>query len=223
MASTQFMTSSSNVSTRDLDSVAPRPRRIPQQRRSRERYDHILSVARTLIAQRGNDAVSMREIADAADMAIGSVYQYFPDKNTVLWTLISEDFDRLETHWRERLDQAETVADATASLHDLFDAFVTLCASEATFSKLWSSVQANAVLVELDRALNERLASAYADKVSALNSNIDRDGVWRSMLLMTSLSSAALQLAFADERYCEDVLDEFRGLMQFQSQRLAGV
>ena len=162
----------------------------------------------------------MREIADQAEMAIGSVYQYFPDKNTLLWTLISQDFERLESEWLAALAQAQSVQEATAALNALFEAFVDLSASEASFSKLWASVQANVVLAELDRALNERIAHAYADKVASLQPGVDRDRVWRATLLMASLSSAALQLAFSDERLCEGVLEEFRALVEYQTQRL---
>src|SRR6187431_2172357 len=65
--------------------TAAAPRRIPQQMRSRARVDAILRAARSLIGERSQ--ASMREIAEAANVPIASVYQYFPDKSAVLRAL----------------------------------------------------------------------------------------------------------------------------------------
>lgn len=194
-------------------------RRVPKQARSRERYERILDAARSLIAARGNDAVSMREIADKSGMPVSSVYQYFPDKNSLLWTLISGNFERLESEWLGQLAAAGSVEETNAAARDLFDAFVSLCERDSSFAKLWNSAQANAVLSELDRALNERVATAYAEKLGALIPTSDTDRIRRTTLLTATLSSAAIQLAFSDPTIRDGVLDDFRELMEVQAAR----
>jgi len=188
-------------------------RRIPQQRRSRERYDRILAAARQLISQRGNDGVSMREIADAATISIGSLYQYFPDKNALLWSLLSDQFDRLETQWLAALEQANNMTEVNRSTTELFDAFVELCVTDEAFSRLWSSAQANTVLAELDNALNRRVADAYTAKYQRYTDNPKPAQVWQASFVMASLSSTALQLAFTAGNDRDQILNEFRYLM----------
>jgi AcrR family transcriptional regulator len=191
-------------------------RRVPKQQRSREKYERVLTAARTLIADRGNDNVSMREIADAASLPIGSVYQYFPDKNAVLWTLISGHFDELETDFMDRLERGRDVNElGAASLH-LFDQFVRLCGSDPCFSRLWRSVQANNVLAELDKALNERIADAFHAKLITLGVSDPDNRHWTSSYLMAMLSSTALQLAFSEPERQDQLLDEFRKLLKSQ-------
>lgn len=187
-------------------------RRVPKQARSRERYDRILSSARKLIAERGNDGVSMREIADSSGMPISSVYQYFPDKNSLLWTLISGHFDRLEADWLAQLNAACTLDDVNTAAQELFEAFVGLCIDDSSFAKLWNSAQANTVLSELDRALNQRIAEAYAQQVLRFAPNADTHRVQRTMLLTATLSSAAIQLAFSEPDSRDEILDDFRAL-----------
>ena len=191
-------------------------RRVPKQQRSKERYDKVLASARTLIAERGNDGVSMREIAEDSAVPIGSVYQYFPDKNAILWTLMSDQFDRLETEWLAELEQVATIPDLTELSVQLFDRFAELCHLDPCFSRLWRSVQANSVLAELDRDLNKRIADATRDKLVELGvSNLD-NRVWLNSFMVASLSSSALQLAFSEHDIRDDLLDEFRKLLRSQ-------
>lgn len=208
-------------STPILDkSLAPTlQRRMPRQQRSRDRFKKIVDVARKLIADRGNDAVSMREIALAADIPIASVYQYFPDKNGLLWTLIADVFETLETKWNADLKTVDSVVALNRAALALFDELVVQCEADICFSRLWISVQANAVLAELDHAFNIRIADTYADKLYELDEDANRDDAWHRTLLMATLSSTALQLAFQMEANRKAILDEFRMVLKQQLER----
>ena len=208
-------------STPILDkSLAPTlQRRMPRQQRSRDRFKKIVDVARKLIADRGNDAVSMREIALAADIPIASVYQYFPDKNGLLWTLIADVFETLETKWNADLKTVDSVVALNRAALALFDELVVQCEADICFSRLWISVQANAVLAELDHAFNIRIADTYADKLCELDEDANRDDAWHRTLLMATLSSTALQLAFQMEANRKAILDEFRMVLKQQLER----
>lgn len=193
-------------------------RRIPKQKRSRERYERVLQAARLLIAERGNDGVSMRQIAEASEVPIGSVYQYFPDKNTVLWTLMADHFDELESQFLKELGQVTEVGGLRELSIKLFDQFVGLCRNDPCFSRLWRSVQANSVLAELDQALNERIASAFQSKLAELGVKDANNEIWTSSFLMASLASTALQLAFSNDERREMLLEAFRQLLKAQFQ-----
>lgn len=191
-------------------------RRVPKQQRSREKYNRVLAVASKLIAERGNDAVSMREIAESAALPISSVYQYFPDKNSILWTILSSHFEVVEQKWLLELKEVRGLDDLIECSLALFDEFVALCRTEPTFSRLWRSVQANAVLMELDLAFNERIADAMLAQLKVIGVKGDHSQVWTSIYLMASLSSSTLQLAFNDEARCESILAEFRRMIRAQ-------
>jgi AcrR family transcriptional regulator len=59
---------------------------IPRKRQERgaRRYDEIVSAAAALFAERGFDGTSMNAIAKAAGITIGSIYQYFPNRDAVV-------------------------------------------------------------------------------------------------------------------------------------------
>ncbi|MBT0770445.1 TetR/AcrR family transcriptional regulator [Kineosporia sp. J2-2] len=59
--------------------------------RNRQR---ILTAARELLAEQGC-GVSHDQLAEAADVAVGTVYRRFPDKDSLLEALFEEDVDRI--------------------------------------------------------------------------------------------------------------------------------
>ena len=62
-------------------------RHIPQQERSIQRVNLILATADALFAEVGYDAVTTNQIAAQAALPIGSLYQFFEDKATILQAL----------------------------------------------------------------------------------------------------------------------------------------
>ena len=72
--------------------AGPRPappavRRTPTQRRSQERVARIAHAAGELCAEQGADAVTMEAIAARAGTSIGSLYQFFPNRDALLQTV----------------------------------------------------------------------------------------------------------------------------------------
>ncbi|MHB1223643.1 MAG: TetR family transcriptional regulator [Gemmatimonadaceae bacterium] len=67
--------------------MATLPRRTPTQRRSQERLARIVFAAGELCGERGVDGVTMDAIAERAGTSIGSLYQFFPNRDALLQAL----------------------------------------------------------------------------------------------------------------------------------------
>lgn len=63
-----------------------------------ERRARILDAAEALASEGGYDAVQMREIAERAGVALGTLYRYFPSKNHLLVSALDREFDRVEQY-----------------------------------------------------------------------------------------------------------------------------
>ena len=73
-----------------------RPRgRTPQGDGTRKR---LYEKAITLISERGYEATTLRDVAQAADVSVGLIYRYFPSKRAVVMTL----YDELSTAYAAR-------------------------------------------------------------------------------------------------------------------------
>ncbi len=65
-------------------------RRQPQQKRGQQRVDKILVAAAEVFAEAGFAAATIQQIADRANTAVGSIYQFFPDKLAIFHALFQE-------------------------------------------------------------------------------------------------------------------------------------
>src|SRR3712207_4746224 len=73
----------------------------------RERRKRILDATITLATKGGYDAVQMRAVAENADVALGTLYRYFPSKIHLLVSGLAREFERAQ----ERLDRSEIPGD----------------------------------------------------------------------------------------------------------------
>ncbi len=83
-------------------------RTMPRQERSRQRVDLILDTAATLFVEIGYEPTTTNAIAERAGISIGSLYRYFPDKDTVLRALIAR-YSREMQELYERIFTADAV------------------------------------------------------------------------------------------------------------------
>jgi TetR/AcrR family transcriptional regulator, cholesterol catabolism regulator len=67
----------------------------------RDRRKRILDATLTLASKGGYDAVQMRAVAERADVALGTLYRYFPSKIHLLVSGLAREFERTQ----ERMDR----------------------------------------------------------------------------------------------------------------------
>jgi AcrR family transcriptional regulator len=68
--------------------MQPIPRKRPQQDRSRATVEAILDAAARILVRNGYNALTTNFVAEKAGVSIGSLYQYFPNKESLLGELM---------------------------------------------------------------------------------------------------------------------------------------
>ncbi|WP_242154555.1 TetR/AcrR family transcriptional regulator [Sphingomonas sp. BAUL-RG-20F-R05-02] len=79
---------------KDLDIQRPAPR-LPRQERAKQKIELILEAAMRLLDRGGMPMLTTNAIAETAGVSIGTLYQYFPDKNAVLDMLADRELTAL--------------------------------------------------------------------------------------------------------------------------------
>jgi AcrR family transcriptional regulator len=74
----------------------------------RERRKRILDATIALASKGGFDAVQMRAVAEQADVALGTLYRYFPSKVHLLVSALGREFEVAEAATRDRTVPGET-------------------------------------------------------------------------------------------------------------------
>jgi AcrR family transcriptional regulator len=77
------------------------PRRVPQQKRGRRRVERLLRAAERVIADAGYDAATMCAIARRAGSSVGSLYQFFPNKDAVVEALRAGYLEEYRAFWSD--------------------------------------------------------------------------------------------------------------------------
>jgi AcrR family transcriptional regulator len=74
----------------------------------RDRRKRILDATLALASKGGYDAVQMRTVAERADVALGTLYRYFPSKIHLLVSALAREFERTQ----EKLDRTPIPGDS---------------------------------------------------------------------------------------------------------------
>src|SRR6185369_8903715 len=75
---------------------APRPRKRPVQARSQATVDAIVDAAARVLVRGGYGAFTTNRVAARAGVSVGSLYQYFPNKEALLAELKTRHVTQLE-------------------------------------------------------------------------------------------------------------------------------
>jgi AcrR family transcriptional regulator len=102
---TDYSHSSSNQASNNF-------RRQPKQRRGKERIEKILDAAAVVFDEVGYEAATTHLIAAKAETAIGSLYQFFPDKAAIFKAMELRHIERVKAFW----DQVDIPSMAQLSL-----------------------------------------------------------------------------------------------------------
>ncbi|GFH34390.1 TetR family transcriptional regulator [Streptomyces pacificus] len=90
------------------------PAALPLTERQEARRRRILHATARLACRGGFDAVQMREVAEAAGVALGTLYRYFPSKVHLLVATMQDQLEHLHTTLRKRPPAADCAAQRVA-------------------------------------------------------------------------------------------------------------
>ncbi|MEV0256614.1 TetR family transcriptional regulator [Streptomyces sp. NPDC050732] len=93
---------------------AANPAAPPLTERQEARRRRILHASAQLASRGGFDAVQMREVAEAAGVALGTLYRYFPSKVHLLVATMQDQLQHMHTTIRKRPPAGETPAERVA-------------------------------------------------------------------------------------------------------------
>src|SRR5829696_1592243 len=85
------------------------PRKLPTQDRSKETVEAILQATALVLKREGYDRASTRRVAEVAEVAgvsVGSLYQYFPNKESLVVALYNRHLRELISMFESRFEES---------------------------------------------------------------------------------------------------------------------
>lgn len=182
------------------------PRRVPSQRRSRERVERMLAVATELIAERGSDALRMSEVAERAGVSIGSLYQYFPDKSAIIRTLAERYNAQGVACVQAELAPVEDEAGLREALLRVVDGYYEMFLQEPVMRDIWWATQSDRALQDVDAADVEAHTALLAEVMTRLWPERSAEALATVALLAMQMVATAVRLAISVDRARGDTI-----------------
>ena len=145
------------------------PRRMSRKEREfLQRREAILATALNLFAERGFHKVSMSEIARESEFSVGSLYNFFPNKESLYKALILEntaricrDLERVTESEGQEIRTIQAWVEKKVELFRKNSGFFRLFFSETVGINAVVKVQISDILKERQRDLRNRLAHQF--------------------------------------------------------------
>jgi AcrR family transcriptional regulator len=160
---------------------APRPRSYRAHRERQRR--RILSAAETLFNERGIDRVTLAEIISAIGVRPSTVYEYFSNKDQIVWALVEEYMAQSHESLLERYKKAtgSTLGKITAMLEALGDELIEH-PERVRFQAQFDAMYARDWSVELMLAIEDKILPARLENLADLVREGIADGSLRADL-----------------------------------------
>ncbi|HEX2131719.1 MAG TPA: TetR/AcrR family transcriptional regulator [Actinophytocola sp.] len=188
-------------------------RKQPVQQRSAKRVEQMLEACAELVDELGYDGVTTTLIAERAGVAVGSLYQFFPDKRAVVQALTKRNLDRFTAEIDRRLDWAH-LAHWWDGVDEIIDIYVEMYRTVPGFARVRFGDVIDLRFIEDERDNNtviaEKLAGLIAEK-----SGLPVEGLFRQITIANELADGILALAFRRKLFDQqDMIDEAKRVVR---------
>lgn len=89
-----------------------KPRKLPKQERSQATVEAILTATTRILTEEGYDRFTTNRVAELAGVSIGSLYQYFPNKEALIVALVehhAKEMEQLAEHYLGGLENSSVI------------------------------------------------------------------------------------------------------------------
>jgi AcrR family transcriptional regulator len=171
-------------------------RKQPLQQRSRETVAVILEAAARVLEQRGLEGYNTNAVAERGGISVGSVYQYFPNKDALTLALIARFEDALLAKVRDAVAASEGKS-LTASLNLIIRAQLEAHAERAGLNRILETEEDRLRPASSDSAaaseLKDLVAALLARHRRQIARPVDDDAIEDLIVISRAMVDQALQ------------------------------
>lgn len=178
---------------------ALQPRKRPRQARSRATFDAILEATARLLRERPLAAITTNHIARKAGVGIGTLYEFFPDRDAILAELCRQRLEHLQREVAAGVERALAL-DAGAAIDHLIRRLVAAVSADRELLRV--ILRDASFLRELPETRRARAAFFEIGRIGGQRANARLNlpdleaGTW---LVSRMVSNAVIEIAFAGD------------------------
>jgi AcrR family transcriptional regulator len=189
-------------------------RRVPVQGRSVARVQRMLDACAAIVDEMGYEGLTTTLLAERAGVAIGSVYQFFPDKRAVVQALTQRNLEAYLQRLSDRLTAAE-LTDWWDGVGAAIDEYIHMHRTVPGFRTLHFGDVVDVHLLDDKRDNNTVIAEQLAEVLVAKFPVPDADDLRFALAIAMEAGDALIRFAFRrDVKGDEQVLTEAKALVR---------
>lgn len=190
-------------------------RKKPQQERSIQRVDAILSVAARLITEKGFSAMKMTELATVAGVPIGSIYQYFPDKAAIVRALLDRHANLIQLKVGEAFAMVTSLDHAIELACGMIDWYYREFRSDPAYLGVWLGTEIDRDILQLNVQHSNRVAEIFLDNIRPFLPAESRIDLKARTQLFSHLIGASVRFAImSDNEMAIRMLHEWKQVIR---------
>ena len=172
--------------------------RAPQQQRSQQRVAQIFEACKQLIAEKGCAALKMSDIAATAEISIGSIYQYFPNKQAIVAALATHYQDAFRTDAAKVLREAPDNIDALwHTALDLHDEYYKMHREDPVVRDIWMGSATDKTLQDVGEQDREQSAQLFFELSHHLFKPSEHERLRRMLAVFIDFGQTAINRSVA--------------------------
>ncbi|MDP2271615.1 MAG: TetR/AcrR family transcriptional regulator [Archangium sp.] len=154
--------------------LASRPRKAPTQERSRQLVEALMQATARILEREGWDALTTNRVASEAGVSVGSLYQYFPNRDALVSALVegwAEDMGDRFTALNEELSSAPI----ERCIHRLVNEVLEVTRSDAPLHRSVLLQLPGIGALEFFERFNRRVTDQLAEWISLRRDELEVD------------------------------------------------
>ncbi|MFI1765782.1 TetR family transcriptional regulator [Streptomyces sp. NPDC020800] len=177
------------------DRTAGTLRRLPVQKRSAERFERLLDACAELLDEVGYAALTTKEVARRAEVPIGTLYQFFSDREGLIGALAARNLESFLERVSDRLERE--APDGIAGIVDVtVDEFVAMRRTITGFGVVDFGVAGQDYILEPALDNNTAVAGRLRSLTASLTGVQDNAELEIAVRVALECADSVLKLAF---------------------------
>ena len=138
-------------------------RRAPAQKRAKESIERIFKVTKQLLETRGLDQINTNHIATESGLSTGAIYNYFPNKEAILFAMVEGWLERLRQGYRDALQNVSQFSNPFEWIEFVLHHNEDCYDSEPVIARYYNALTILPDLMRLDAEHDDRAGSDMVD------------------------------------------------------------
>ncbi|MEM8717442.1 MAG: TetR/AcrR family transcriptional regulator [Cyanobacteria bacterium P01_G01_bin.4] len=198
--------------TEDTSAATTRRWRKPKQARSLKRVNRILDVAEVLFIEQGYAAATTKQIAAQAEVPIGTLYQFFPDKAAIVQVLAERYTDLLDRQFQSFSSPEALQRPLSEYIKHLIEGTDAFFSEHPGYRAVFMEITASQP--DTNEATDRQLIQTFATILSQLNESLSTDDCEAIAFVLIKAVGNLLWIASGQT-------PEFRQRLVLETQKLA--